>query len=361
MEGLAVSLDFWRGKRVLVTGHTGFKGSWLCSWLLRLGANVIGYALPPVTRPDLFSASRLERDVISLSADIRDPARLRAAMASHAPDVVFHLAAQALVADGYTHPRETYETNVIGTANVLEALRETPTVRAAVVVTSDKCYQLSNPDDRHKEDDRLGGDEPYSASKAGAELVVAGYRHAFFAENASRHVAVASARAGNIIGGGDWAEGRLIPDAVHAFSTGQPLILRNPRALRPWQYVLDPLRGYLSLAQSIWDQPDRAGPYNFGPPAQNEIEVADLVREFARVWGGSVRWETAQAPPFWEAPALRLDSTKAQAVLGWRARVGIGEALAWTAEWYRAFQSGGDAGALMHAALARYESIPALV
>src|SRR5579864_554167 len=250
---------FLARQKGFVTGHTGFKGSWLCLWLLRLGADVYGYALPPATDPSLFTAARLARHVVSIEGDIRDADRLRAAIATHAPEIVFHLAAQALVVESYKRPLQTYATNVLGTAHLLEALRDSSCARVGVIVTSDKCYALGNNGERHAESDPLGGSDPYSSSKACAEFVTAAYRSAFFAapskdvhSQPALRTTIASARAGNIIGGGDWSAHRLIPDAVAALLAGKQLRLRNPRAVRPWQYVLDPLHGYLMLAEHLW-------------------------------------------------------------------------------------------------------------
>lgn len=364
MEGLEVSRAFWQGKRVFITGHTGFKGSWLCRWLLHLGADISGYALAPATTPNLYDEAELGQNIRWIEADVRDPDRLRAAISAHKSEVVFHLAAQSLVYDSFTRPIETYETNVMGTANLLEAMRAQHGIRAAVIVTSDKCYLLGDPTRRYSEDDPLGGGDPYSSSKACAEYVTAAYRSSFFSEGpngALSQTAVATARAGNVIGGGDWSPHRLIPDAVAAFGAGKPLLLRNPGAIRPWQHVLDPLNAYLLLAQRLWDHGrEYAGAWNFGPPPTHELTVEALIREFAGAWGQTARWQIQPVAGFHEAGALRLNSDRAESKLGWHARVQIGQALRTTAEWYKAQLRGENARALVDAEIAGFEEARAL-
>jgi len=358
VEDLEVSPAFWQGKKVFITGHTGFKGSWLSLWLVRLGADVTGYALPAATHPSLYRDAAVARDVRSIEADVRDFEQVRAALSAQRPEVVVHMAAEALVPESYLRPLETYATNVLGTANVLEVLRTNSTVRATVIVTSDKCYRLDAGDRRCREDDALGGHDPYSASKACAEIVSAAYRESFF--TASRADAtstlIATARAGNVIGGGDWAAHRLIPDAVAAFRDQRVLALRNPAAIRPWQHVLDPLRGYLLLAQRLFDADARcARAWNFGPPPSHEVSVESLVRDFAQAWGSGARWEAAAVPGPFEAPALRLSSRRANETLGWNVRLPLARALEETAQWYRAYVSGADARALVDAHIDRFE------
>jgi CDP-glucose 4,6-dehydratase len=360
MEGLEVSAAFWRGKRVFVTGHTGFKGTWLCRWLLRLGANVVGYALAPSTSPSLFAETSTARDVTSISADIRDGEQLHSALSTNKPEVVFHLAAQSLVSEAYAHPIETYSTNVMGTVHLLQALRARPETRAAVIVTSDKCYEPSNSGRRHREDDPLGGSDPYSSSKACAEHITAAFRCSFFAN--SKHdravAALATARAGNVIGGGDWSPHRLIPDAVAAFVAGRPLELRNPNAVRPWQHVLDPLRAYLLLAQRLWKNgQDFASAWNFGPPESNELAVEALIQEFAKAWGTAGRWRShISQPSFVETQELRLNSERAQTRLGWCTRIALPQALSATAHWYQAHLSGDSAAALVESDIGQFEA-----
>jgi CDP-glucose 4,6-dehydratase len=355
MEGVVnPAAAFWRGKRVLVTGHTGFKGGWLCHWLARLGATVTGLALAPDTEPSLFVQSRLGERLSSRLGDIRDLAATRRVIGEAAPEIVLHLAAQSLVRRSYADPVGTVATNVLGTAHVLEASRTLDTVRVIVSVTSDKCYLARADAAPYRETDPLGGGDPYSSSKAGAELVTAAYRQAYCALRAPP-LALASARAGNVIGGGDWAADRLLPDCVRAFLAGRPVALRHPDAVRPWQHVLEPLAGYLMLAERLWRDPGFAEAWNFGPADADARPVSDVVERAARRWGNALGW-TAQPgdhPP--EAATLRLDSAKARARLGWRPRLPLDLALDWTVEWYRRAQAGEPAQALVDAQIAAYE------
>ncbi len=355
MEGLEVNSQFWQSKRVFVTGHTGFKGSWLCSWLTRLGASVTGYALAPPTNPNLFEAANVSDVMTSIHGDIRDQAYLRERLVAAKPEVVFHLAAQSLVFESYESPLETFETNIIGTANVLEALRACPSTRAAVIVTSDKCYDLSAPEARHREGDSLGGQDPYSASKAGAELITAAYRSSFFSKTRAGQsdAAIATARAGNVIGGGDWSAHRLLPDAVRAFTERKTLVLRNPSSVRPWQHVLDPLRGYLMLAQQLYSEGTRfAKAWNFGPPPSHEVTVDAVVGEFAQAWGTDAQFEIETKAHFAEAPALRLNSELAQRELEWHTQIPLLQAVRITAQWYLAYEAGDRAADLVDADIA---------
>jgi CDP-glucose 4,6-dehydratase len=347
LEGVGVSA-VWRDRRVLVTGVTGFKGSWLGLWLRQLGANVVGYSLPPPTSPSLFDLAGVRRSVPWIEADVRDAARLRAAVKEHAPEIVFHLAAQPLVRASYESPVETYETNVLGTVNLLEALRHAEAVKAVVVVTSDKCYENRESLNAYREGDPLGGHDPYSSSKACQEIVTAGYLRSFFE---ARHVGVATVRAGNVIGGGDWARDRIVPDAVTALATGQSVPVRNPVSVRPWQHVLDPLAGYIEVAERLVADPAHfSEPYNFGPSQEGVRTVADLVTSICSLWGegGDVvgKWHSTGtrasselAPPH-EARLLTLDSSKARDKLGWRPRLAFDEAIAWTTRWYKAHSAG---------------------
>ncbi len=323
---------------VLVTGHTGFKGAWLAEWLTRLGAEVTGFALDVPTRPSLFDAIGLGGRVRDVRGDVRDPERVAAAMAGARPSVVFHLAAQAIVRTAYAQPRDTFETNVMGTVNVLEAARACDSVRAVVVVTSDKSYRNLEAGRPFREGDAMGGRDPYSASKGAAELVVEAYRRSFFADGA----ALASARAGNVIGGGDWAADRIIPDVVRAVTAGEPVVVRSPDAVRPWQHVLEPLSGYLLLAARLLERP-RAfdGPWNFGPAdAHADRTVRWVVEQFLDAWGGGTwtRPETAEPQPH-EANRLALDSTKARERLGWRPVWDAPEAVRRTADWHAAYHA----------------------
>jgi CDP-glucose 4,6-dehydratase len=338
---MAVSSDFWQGRRVFVTGHTGFKGSWLSLWLQELGAKVSGYALPPPTAPSLFQLARVEQGMQSDIGDVRDGEALADAMARAQPEVVFHLAAQPLVRRSYAEPVETYSTNVMGTVNLFEAVRRTASVVAVVNVTSDKCYENREWLWGYREEEALGGRDPYSSSKACAELVTAAYRHSFF--STGEGPAVASARAGNVIGGGDWAADRLIPDMLRALNAGTAVRIRNPAAIRPWQHVLEPLSGYLTLAERLVGHgAEYVGAWNFGPTEVDAKPVGWLVQEFARLWGPDARWEMESSVQPHEAACLKLDSAKAATRLGWRARWPLDRALAAVVEWHRNQQAGED-------------------
>jgi CDP-glucose 4,6-dehydratase len=347
----------WSGKRVLITGHTGFKGGWLSLWLQQKGAELCGVALPPLPGPNLFEDAGIASGMRSVLGDIRDVDLLARVFAEHRPEVVFHLAAQPLVRNSYADPLCTYSTNVMGTANVLEAARKTDGLRAIVAVTTDKCYENRECDWPYRESDRLGGYDPYSSSKACAELVVAAYRNSFFppAEYSRHGVALASARAGNVIGGGDWAEERLVPDMMRAFSAGHAVRIRNPQAIRPWQYVLEPLRGYLMVAESLCDGAANGQAWNFGPEQSDARPVEWIVRELAGIWGEGARWELAQAAQPHEAQMLKLDCSKAAARLGWRPELRLREALAMTALWYRESMKGGDMRAFTCSQIRSYE------
>jgi CDP-glucose 4,6-dehydratase len=357
LESLAVTPAFWRSKRVLLTGHTGFKGAWLALWLHELGARVTGYSLNPPSTPSLFGTARLGELVDSRIADIRDLSHLAAVTRKAEPEVVFHLAAQSLVRPSYDDPVETFSTNVMGTVNLLEAVRHCPGVKAVVVVTSDKCYENRNLARGYVEGDPLGGHDPYSSSKACAEIVTAAYRRSFF----DRGAAIASARAGNVIGGGDWAKDRLLPDMVRAFGAGQAVRVRNPDATRPWQHVLDPLAGYLGLAERlVADGAAFDGAWNFGPESANTVTVAAVVEQVVRKWGGNARWEREGAPQPHEAKMLALDAAHARTALGWSPRLALGDAVDWTVDWYLQQACGGDARALTVKQIHRYaEAVPA--
>ena len=345
--------DFWRGKRVLLTGHTGFKGGWLTFWLRRLGAEVTGIALLPNTTPSLFALANVAEGIVSHFCDIRDAAALAMIVRAVQPEVLFHLAAQPLVRASYCAPLETFSTNVMGTAHVLDALRGMDSARVAVMVTTDKVYRNLEHAYPYREDDALGGRDPYSASKAASEIVIASYRDAYLQ---TQGVALASARAGNVIGGGDWSEDRLIPDAVRAWQAGQPLVIRSPEAIRPWQHVLEPLSGYLTLAQKIWQHPELAGAYNFGPHAHEAATVRHVV-ELARAayGGGEVRYGDVSASPH-EAAWLALENAKARFSLGVNSKWALTGAVRRTMAWYRAQHEGGDARTLCEAEISAYET-----
>ena len=345
---------FWQGKRVLVTGHTGFKGGWLVLWLRRLGAQVSAIALKPEQQPNLFEAARVAEGVRSLFCDIRDAQKLTELVRDCAPEITLHLAAQPLVRASYRDPLQTFSTNVMGTAHVLDALRGLASVRVAVMVTTDKVYRNLEQGQPFAEDDVLGGHDPYSASKAACETVVASYRDAFLAQQG---VAVATARAGNVVGGGDWSEDRLIPDAVRAWQAGQVLEIRSPESIRPWQHVLEPLCGYLRLAEVLWQQPAMAGAYNFGPQPHEVATVRQVVDRCRAAYGaGAVRYQADSAAPH-EAGKLVLDTTRARQLLGFIPRWNLEQTVRRTMGWYRAQQQGGCALALCHSDIQAYEAI----
>jgi len=352
VESLEVSPAFWRGKRVFLTGHTGFKGSWLSLWLQRLGAQVTGYALRPPTRPSLFEEARVARGMKSVIADVREPRKLAAALARSRAQIVLHMAAQSLVRESYADPVGTYATNVMGTVGVLEAARAVRSVRAIVVVTSDKCYDNREHPGAYAETDAMGGADPYSSSKGCAELVTAAYRRSFLAATG---VQVASARAGNVLGGGDWSRDRLVPDALRAFHAGERLGVRNPGAIRPWQHVLDPLHGYLLLAERLWRQRAYAEAWNFGPAAADHKPVRWLVDQLARRWGLHAAWRADRAPKPHEAQLLRLDCTKAIKRLRWRPRLDLHRTLDWVVEWHRRCDQGEDAREVTLEQIQRFE------
>lgn len=351
MEELVIGRDFWAGKRVLVTGHTGFKGSWLALWLSSLGARVSGYALAPATDPSLWALLGLAREMNDITAEVRDLAAVDRAVAEVRPQIVFHLAAQSLVRPSYQDPVGTYATNVMGTVHVLDAARRCAETQAVVIVTSDKCYENRESNQAYRETDPMGGRDPYSSSKGCAELVTAAYRSSFFDKGA----AVASVRAGNVIGGGDWAADRIVPDIVRAVARGEPVRVRNPYAIRPWQHVLEPLSGYLLLAERLCEKPaEFAGAWNFGPPAADAVSVETFVTAIARMWGPPAGWARDEGAHPHEAGYLKLDSSKARALLGWKPRLGLETALDWTVQWYKTHTQGGDTKALSLAQIERY-------
>jgi CDP-glucose 4,6-dehydratase len=338
----AFDASFWRERRVFLTGHTGFKGAWLVLWLTGLGARITGLSLPPHTDPSLFDLCVRGR-CADLYGDIADPALVARALAQCEPEIVIHMAAQALVRPSYADPLATYATNVMGTANVLQAVRAVPSVRAVIVVTSDKVYENDGAGRPFSEDDRLGGHDPYSNSKACAELVTSSFRRSFFG-GACR---IATARAGNVIGGGDWSPFRVVHDIVGAFEAEKPVALRYPQAVRPWQHVLDPLAGYLMLAQAMVTDPNKApAALNFAPDPESFRSVAELVQAFTTRWNGRPGWrlDTDEHPH--EASLLTLDATRARAILGWRPLLSFDDAVTWTADWYLAYWKGEDVGAV---------------
>ncbi|QSV46141.1 CDP-glucose 4,6-dehydratase [Geobacter benzoatilyticus] len=348
--------SFWQGKRVFVTGHTGFKGSWLCLWLHTLGAEISGYALAPPTEPSLFELARVGELVDSSVADVRDLDRLKTEMAKAAPEIVIHMAAQPLVRDSYKIPVDTYAVNVMGTVHLLEAVRCCPSVRAVVNVTTDKVYENREWVWGYRENEPFGGYDPYSNSKACSELVTAAYRSSYFnpGDYGKHGVALASARAGNVIGGGDWATDRLIPDVIRAILAGEPVRIRNPHAIRPWQHVLEPLSGYLLLAQRLYEEGARYGEgWNFGPEEKDARPVEWLVRRICTLWGDDASYGIDKGDHPHEAHYLKLDCSKAGAELGWRPRWSLDSALESIVSWTKTYRDGGD---LRRACLAQIEA-----
>jgi CDP-glucose 4,6-dehydratase len=360
VEGVVVTpAQFWAGKRVFLTGHTGFKGSWLSIWLKDLGANLTGFALPPPTTPSLFEVAKVSRGMTSIIGDIRDPAVLTKALCDARPEIVIHMAAQPIVRLSYEQPVETYSTNVMGLVHLFEAVRQSPGVRAVVNVTSDKCYENREWVWGYRESEPMGGHDPYSSSKGCAELVTAAYRRSFFnPDKYSEHgVALASARAGNVIGGGDWARDRLIPDILRAIEAGEPVKIRNPSAIRPWQHVLEPLSGYLTLAYKLYESgPAFAEAWNFGPAEADARPVQWIVERLTRMWGEGARWQLeSQAGSLHEAHYLKLDCSKAQSAIGWRPLWGLERALAKIVEWHKLSLQGADMHAKTLAQVREYQ------
>jgi CDP-glucose 4,6-dehydratase len=338
-----VLVNPWAGRRVFLTGHTGFKGAWLSLWLARRGANACGYSLDPATEPNLFEAASVADVVDDVRGDVRDYDKLQSSLTGFAPEVVFHLAAQPLVRRSYVDPLGTYATNVMGTAHLLEAVRETPSVRAVICVTTDKCYQNQEWVWPYRETDPLGGYDPYASSKACAEIVSAAFRNSYFPVDRieEHHVGLATARAGNVIGGGDWSEDRLVPDLIRGFLAQQPVRIRRPNAIRPWQHVLDALCGYMMLAERLLaERPQFSSSFNFGPNDEDAWPVHAIATRLASRWGDGASWLRDNVPAPHENHFLRLDASKARAELGWRPRLNLETALDWTIDWYRAWQKG---------------------
>ncbi len=336
---------FWRDKRVLLTGHTGFKGSWMSLWLQSMGAQVTGYALAPPTEPNLFEVANIGKNMTSVIGDIRDLAHLKKVFTEHEPEIVIHMAAQALVRYSYIEPVETYSTNVMGSVNLLETVRCSKGVKAVVIVTSDKCYENREWAWGYRENEAMGGHDPYSNSKGCAELVTAAYRNSYFHPDKYREhgVSVASARAGNVIGGGDWAADRLIPDIMRAITLGQAVNIRSPHAIRPWQHVLEPLSGYLLLAQRLFESgADYAEGWNFGPNDNDAKPVQWIVEKLTQVWGKGANWTLDGGDHPHEAHYLKLDCSKAKARLDWHPRWHLEHTLGKIIDWHRACQDGKD-------------------
>lgn len=349
--------QFWHGRRVFLTGHTGFKGSWLALWLQQLGAQVTGYALPSESESSLYKQARVGQNMHSITADVRDLPALKQALQAAQPDIVIHMAAQALVRKAYTDPVSTYSTNVIGTVHLLEAARTCSQLRAVVNITTDKCYENREWLWPYRENDQLGGHDPYSSSKACAELVTQAYCRSFSELGSHGSIAVATARAGNVIGGGDTSADRLIPDAIHAWRAQQPLQIRAPHAIRPWQFVLDPLYGYLTLAQRLYEQGQAfSGAWNFGPDSQDALPVHAIVERMAGLWGPQASWNLQEGEHPHEAMTLKLDCHKAHTQLGWRSAMPLDMALEKTVQWYRAWLDGRDLNTLSREQIRQFQA-----
>lgn len=360
MEDLVMSPEFWRGRRVFLTGHTGFKGSWMSLWLQSLGADVTGYALPAPTTPSLFESAKVGLGMRSITGDVRDLAMLQSAMREAQPEIVLHMAAQPLVRYSYAHPVETYATNVMGSVHVFEAVRYTPSVRVVVNITTDKCYENREWHWGYRENEPMGGYDPYSNSKACSELVTSAYRSSFFnAESYQTHgVALASARAGNVIGGGDWAQDRLIPDILLAFSERRPVVIRHPNAIRPWQHVLEPLRGYLMLAEQLYTQGPRfAESWNFGPEYEDIKPVSWIIDELSTLWGENAGWKLDTAPHLHEATYLKLDISKVRHRLGWCPLLRLGTSLKLIVDWAQQYHLGADPRELTLKQIIAYQAL----
>ena len=354
-----INPDFWRGKRVFLTGHTGFKGGWVSLWLQNLGAELTGFALQPPTQPSLFEEANIADGMHSITGDIRDLPTLQQAMQAAQPEIVIHMAAQPLVRYSYQNPVETYATNVMGTVHLLEAVRNTPGVKAVVNITSDKCYENREWIWGYRENEPMGGYDPYSNSKGCAELVTSAYRNSYFnPKEFDRHgVALASVRTGNVIGGGDWAEDRLIPDIMRAVTQGKPVHIRNPHAIRPWQHVLEPLSGYLMLAQRLWEEGAAHGEgWNFGANDEDAKPVSWIVERLTGMWGEGAAWvlDGAGDHPY-EAHYLKLDCSKARAKLGWMPRWNLSETLGYIIDWHKAREAGKDMRAMSLSQISQYE------
>jgi CDP-glucose 4,6-dehydratase len=339
MEGLGVNPSFWVNKRVFITGHTGFKGGWLSLWLLQLGAKVTGYALAPTTVRNIFELANVATGMRDVRGDIRNFDALFGAIKTHKPEIIFHLAAQPIVKRSYQDPIETYSTNVMGTVNLLESVRKAEGIRAIVNITTDKCYENKEWVWGYRENEPMGGYDPYSNSKGCSELVTSSFRSSFFnASNYANHgVAIASARAGNVIGGGDWASNRLIPDIIKAYQSNAVAQIRNPNAIRPWQHVLEPLRGYLMLAERLYEKgPEFAEAWNFGPTDQDVMPVNWIAERLRSLWGSDAKWEVDTEKHPHEATLLKLDISKAKEKLDWKPKISIDKSLDLIVDWHRA-------------------------
>lgn len=348
---------FWSGKNVLVTGHTGFKGSWLSLWLQHLGANVTGLSLDPPTNPSLFEIANVAEGMNSIIGDIRDKAAVEEAFNQSAPDILIHMAAQPLVLYSYDNPIETYETNVMGTVHVLEACRQSTSLQAAVMITTDKCYENKEWVWAYRENEPMGGYDPYSNSKGCSELVISAYRQSYFGDH-GHPAAIASARAGNVIGGGDWAADRLIPDFMQAILENKPVIIRSPSSIRPWQHVLEPLNGYLTLAENLTkDKEKYSQGWNFGPNQSDAKEVQWIINHISKLWGEGAEWQLDKKIHPHEATYLKLDCSKAHDLLRWEPKLSLSTTLEWIVEWYKQYQGDSDMRKVTLQEIARYQAI----
>lgn len=365
MEDMEINKDFWLNKRVLITGHTGIKGTWLSIWLHSMGAQVYGYALQPPSNPSMFEVTGIGREIVSIHGDIRDLPHLQRVYKEFQPEVILHMAAQALVRQSYLNPVETYDTNIMGTVKVLEAARNVESVRVIVVITSDKCYENREWHWGYRENEAMGGHDPYSSSKGCAELVAAAYRRSFFAESSNgqgqppqQPPQLATVRAGNVICGGDWAKDRLVPDLMQAFLEKRKVVIRYPEAVRPWQHVLEPLTGYLLLAEKLWQQGEQfAGGWNFGADDTDARPVSWIVEQLSNLCDGRLQWEVSSDSHPHEATYLKLDCSKSKNLLGWAPALNLSTALQWVVEWYKAYDAGQDMLQVTRDEILRYESL----
>jgi len=357
---MVMDSGFWKNKRVFITGHTGFKGGWLSLWLQRHGAQVAGYSVGVPTAPSLFGIARVADGMQSMMGDVRDLDVLSSAMSGFDPEIVFHLAAQSLVRDSYVKPVETYSTNVMGTVHVLEAARHCRNVRVVINVTSDKCYENREWLWGYRENEAMGGYDPYSSSKGCAELVTAAYRRSFFETNEQNQleISLASVRAGNVIGGGDWAKDRLIPDIMRAILEERSVLIRRPCAVRPWQHVLEPLNGYLILAEKLWSRDSRyVEGWNFGPMDEDTRPVSWIIEKIAGLWGEGARWEQDNTQHPHEANFLKLDSSKARMLLAWQTKLDLETALMWVVDWYKSYHTKQDMRIFTEQQIGRFEQL----
>ena len=351
---------FWKNKDLLVTGHTGFKGSWLSIWLKNLGTNLIGYSLPPPTNPSLFELAKVSDGMEHIIGDVRDLDYLKSVLQKHSPEILIHMAAQSLVVKSHEDPHDTYTTNVLGTLNVLEAVRHSDSIKVVIIITSDKCYQNKEWVWGYREYDNLGGIDPYSNSKACAELITSAYRDSYFKKPKPpfKNIAVATVRAGNVIGGGDWAENRLIPDVMQSLISNQQVSIRNPNSIRPWQFVLEPIDGYLTLAEKLWTNGmDYAEGWNFGPSENDAQPVSKIVEQLGHLWGIQADWEELPQPYPHEANYLKLDCSKSRQKLQWAPKLNLATTLKWVVEWYQTYHSGQDVGEMTKNQILRYQGL----